>query len=65
MFREASVHLAEHLAKQARTDIEGGKKIIMKGLGGILLGLPAKPEDVVNLIVFLASERAASITGTE
>lgn len=62
---EASVHLAERLAKQAGTDLEGGKKIIMDGLGGIPLGRPAKPEEVANLIAFLASDRAASITGTE
>jgi len=41
---EASVHLAERLTKQAGTDVEGGKKIIMNGLGGIPLGRPAKPE---------------------
>lgn len=62
---EASVRLAERLAKQAGTDLEGGKKIIMDGLGGIPLGRPAKPEEVANLIAFVASERAASITGTE
>lgn len=62
---EASVHLAERLAKQAGTDLEGGNKIIMDGLGGIPLGRPAKPEEVANLIAFLASDRAASITGTE
>jgi NAD(P)-dependent dehydrogenase (short-subunit alcohol dehydrogenase family) len=62
---EASVRLAERLAAEAGTDYEGGKKIIMDGLGGIPLGRPAKPEEVANLIAFLASERAASITGTE
>lgn len=62
---EASVRLAERLAVQAGTDLEGGKKIIMDGLGGIPLGRPAKPEEVANLIAFLASDRAASITGTE
>ncbi|NKN05476.1 SDR family oxidoreductase [Rhizobium laguerreae] len=62
---EASVSLAERLAKQAGTDLEGGKKIIMDGLGGIPLGRPAKPEEIANLIAFLASDRAASITGSE
>ncbi|MFB2553495.1 SDR family oxidoreductase [Ensifer soli] len=62
---QASVHLAERLAKQAGTDLEGGKKIIMDGLGGIPLGRPARPEEVADLIAFLASDRAASITGTE
>ncbi|OLP46684.1 SDR family oxidoreductase [Rhizobium oryziradicis] len=62
---ESSLHLAERLAKQAGTDLEGGKKIIMDSLGGIPIGRPAKPEEVANLIAFLASERAASITGAE
>lgn len=61
----ASVRLAERLGTQAGTDLEGGKKIIMDGLGGIPLGRPAKPEEVANLIAFAASDRAASITGTE
>lgn len=62
---ESSIRLAERLATQAGTDLEGGKKIIMDGLGGIPLGRPAEPEEVANLIAFLASDRAASITGTE
>jgi len=62
---EAAVALAERLAKQAGTDYEGGKQIIMKSLGGIPLGRPAKPREVADLIAFLVSPRAASITGTE
>lgn len=53
------------LAKQAGTDLEGGKKIIMDALGGIPLGRPANPEEVADLIAFLAPDRASSITGTE
>ena len=62
---EASEQLAARLAREAGTDYEGGKAIIMNSLGGIPLGRPAKPDDVANLIAFLVSERAASITGTE
>jgi NAD(P)-dependent dehydrogenase (short-subunit alcohol dehydrogenase family) len=62
---EAAVGLAERLAAQAGTDYEGGKQIIMKGLGGIPLGRPAKPTEVADLIAFLVSPRAASITGAE
>lgn len=62
---EAAVSLAERLAQEAGTDYEGGKRIIMDALGGIPLGRPSTPTEVANLIVFLASPRAASITGSE
>lgn len=62
---EAAVALAERLAADAGTDYEGGRQIIMRTLGGIPLGRPAKPEEVADLIAFLVSPRAGSITGTE
>ncbi|WIG98901.1 SDR family oxidoreductase [Myxococcus sp. SDU36] len=62
---EAAVHLVERLAKQAATDYEGGKQIVMKSLGGIPVGRPAKPREVADLIAFVASPRAGSVTGTE
>ena len=51
----------EHHAR----DYEGGKQIIMKSLGGIPLGRPAKPREVADLIAFVCSPRAGAITGTE
>lgn len=62
---EAAVHLAERLAARAGTDYEGGKRIIMNGLGGIPLGRPATPREVADLIAFVASPRAGAITGAE
>jgi NAD(P)-dependent dehydrogenase (short-subunit alcohol dehydrogenase family) len=62
---EAAVALAERLAAQAGTDYEGGKRLIMNGLGGIPLGRPAQPREVADLIAFLVSPRAASISGVE
>lgn len=62
---ESSVALAERLAQEAGTDYEGGKRIIMRALGGIPLGRPSTPTEVAELIGFLASPRAASITGSE
>ena len=62
---EAAVAMAERLAEQAGTDYEGGKQIIMDGLGGIPLGRPAKPEEVADLIAFVVSPRAGAVTGTE
>jgi NAD(P)-dependent dehydrogenase (short-subunit alcohol dehydrogenase family) len=62
---EASGALVERLAAQAGTDHEGGKRIIMRSLGGIPLGRPAMPQEVADLITFLVSPRAGSVTGSE
>lgn len=62
---EASVKLARRIADDAGTDIEGGKKVIMDALDGIPLGRPSSPAEVANLVAFLASDRASSITGAE
>src|ERR1700740_457804 len=42
---EAAVALTQRLAAQAGTDYDGGKQIIMRSLGGIPLGRPAKPRE--------------------
>jgi hypothetical protein len=44
---DAAVALAERLAAEAGTDYDGGKQI-MKSLGGIPLGRPAKPREVAS-----------------
>jgi len=62
---DAAVGLVTEIARQNATDYEGGRKIVMDSLGGIPLGRPAKPGEVADLVAFLASPRAASITGTE
>lgn len=62
---EASVQLAERLALESGADVEEGKRKIMESLGGIPIGRPSTPEEVANLIAFLASDRAGSITGSE
>jgi len=62
---EAAVRLAERIAKDSGVDLEGGKEIVMRALGGIPIGRPSTPAEVANLIAFLASDRAATITGAE
>lgn len=39
--------------------------MIMEALGGIPIGRPTTPAEIANLIAFLVSDRAATITGTE
>jgi NAD(P)-dependent dehydrogenase (short-subunit alcohol dehydrogenase family) len=62
---EAAVGLVSEIAQKNGTDYEGAKKVLMASLGGIPIGRPAKPKEVANLITFLVSPRAGSITGTE
>jgi len=62
---DAAVGLVTEIARRNATDYEGGRKIVMNSLGGIPIGRPAKPREVADLIAFLSSPRAASITGAE
>lgn len=62
---EASLSFAERLGAEAGVGLEEGKRIIMNALGGIPLGRPSTPGEIANLIAFLASDRAGSITGSE
>lgn len=62
---EAAVGLVQELARKNQVDYEAARKRLMESLGGIPIGRPAKPEEVADLIAFLVSPQAASITGTE
>ena len=61
----AATALIERLAVSSGTDANTARDELMRSLGGIPLGRPGWPAEVAELVAFLASDRAASITGSE
>ncbi len=53
------------LAKSNGIDESAARQMIMDMIGGIPIGRPGRPEDVAELVAFLASDRAASIHGSD
>ncbi|MGF7041236.1 SDR family oxidoreductase [Mucilaginibacter lappiensis] len=62
---EAAETFIKNMAKSAGTNYETALKRLMDSLGGIPMGRPAMPEEVAELVAFLASDRAAYLSGTE
>jgi NAD(P)-dependent dehydrogenase (short-subunit alcohol dehydrogenase family) len=57
--------LIERIASDAGIDRETALQGLMNSLGGIPIGRPGTPEEVAELVAFIASDRAPSMHGGE
>ena len=62
---DAATRMIQRMADKDKSDYTAARQKLMDMLGGIPLGRPNKPQEVAELVAFVASDRASSITGTE
>ena len=62
---DAASRMIERLAQAEGVETGAAREGLMRSLGGIPIGRPNRPEEVADLIAFLASDRAGALHGAE
>lgn len=65
IYTTAAEAMVERIAASGAISEDDARQSILDALGGIPLGRPARPEEVAELIAFLASDRASAIHGAD